>query len=154
MVGDDRDARRSTPCRDARGWSRRRVPSHQQRYDRVGPSDRWRSADDVQGPRRSIGRPDVHGLGGLPEDDVQRRIDRRSRPQRELRRCIRPDVRGAAMNRSRIVTRTILVLLLVGVGLGLSACAEPVGYAGYGPDVYGPEVYGPDVYVDGGFGGF
>src|SRR5256885_8109301 len=53
------------------------------------------------------------------------------------------------MNRSRIVTRAILVLLLVGSGLGLSACAEPVGYAGYGPDVYGP-----DVYVDGGFGGF
>jgi hypothetical protein len=41
------------------------------------------------------------------------------------------------MNRSRILTRTIL--LLVGVGLGLSACvAEPVGYApaGYGDDGY------------------
>ena len=48
------------------------------------------------------------------------------------------------MNRSRILTRTIMVLL-VGVGLGLSACAEPVGY--------GPAVYGPDVYVDGWFGG-
>src|SRR5256885_16900273 len=53
------------------------------------------------------------------------------------------------MNRRRIVTRTILALLLVGSGLGLSACAEPIGYVGYGPDVYGP-----DVYVDGGFGGF
>src|SRR2546421_8663601 len=49
------------------------------------------------------------------------------------------------MNRRRILTRTIMVLL-VGVGLGLSACAEPVGY--------GPVAYGPDVYVDGGFGGW
>jgi hypothetical protein len=39
----------------------------------------------------------------------------------------------AAMNRGRILTRTIL--LLVGVGLALSACvAEPIGY---GPVDYG-----------------
>src|SRR2546422_9525233 len=50
------------------------------------------------------------------------------------------------MNRRRILTRTILVLLLVGVGFGLSACGEPVAY--------GPDVYGPDVYVDGWFGGW
>src|SRR2546425_11327764 len=50
------------------------------------------------------------------------------------------------MNRRRILTRTILVLLLVGVGFGLSACVEPVAY--------GPDVYGPDVYVDGWFGGW
>src|SRR5207249_10296715 len=50
------------------------------------------------------------------------------------------------MNRRRILTSTILVLLLVGVGFGLSACGEPVAY--------GPDVYGPDVYVDGWFGGW
>src|SRR2546427_5231603 len=50
------------------------------------------------------------------------------------------------MSRRRILTRTILVLLLVGVGFGLSACGEPVAY--------GPDVYGPDVYVDGWFGGW
>src|SRR2546426_11059872 len=54
------------------------------------------------------------------------------------------------MNRRRILTRTILVLLLVGVGFGLSACGESVGY---GPVGYGPDVYGPDVYVDGWVGG-
>src|SRR3989475_12432697 len=50
------------------------------------------------------------------------------------------------MNRRRILTSTILVLVLVGVGFGLSACGEPVAY--------GPDVYGPDVYVDGWFGGW
>src|SRR3989442_2207389 len=54
------------------------------------------------------------------------------------------------MNRGRVLTRTILVLLLVGVGFGLSACGESVGY---GPVGYGPDVYGPDVYVDGWVGG-
>jgi hypothetical protein len=44
----------------------------------------------------------------------------------------------AAMNRARILTRTIL--LLIGVGLALSACvAEPVGY---GPVGYGDYGYG------------
>src|SRR2546425_4452032 len=50
------------------------------------------------------------------------------------------------MNRRRILTSTILVLVLVGGGFGLSACGEPVAY--------GPDVYGPDVYVDGWFGGW
>jgi hypothetical protein len=44
----------------------------------------------------------------------------------------------AAMNRGRTLTRT--VLLLIGVGLALSACvAEPVGY---GPGFYGYDGYG------------
>ena len=48
------------------------------------------------------------------------------------------------MNRLRIWTSTIP--LLVVVGLGLSACAEPVGYA--------PADYGYDGYTDGWLGGW
>src|SRR5258706_4171634 len=57
----------------------------------------------------------------------------------------------AAMNRGRVLTRTIL--LLIGVCLALSACvAEPVGYGpvGYGYDGY---AYGwPDGWDHSGWG--
>jgi hypothetical protein len=51
------------------------------------------------------------------------------------------------MSRGRIVTRTILLLL--GVGLAVSACAtEPVAY---GPDDYGPDYSGYYGYYGDGF---
>src|SRR6267142_83984 len=71
---------------------------------------------------------------GPEADDLQRHADRASRRDGEVRGRLRQDVNAmskwkteAAMNRGRMFTRAIP--LLIGIGLSLSGCAvRPVGY--------------------------
>src|SRR5437879_9767782 len=86
----------------------------------------------------------MHGLREPKAEDLQGRAERWPGSFRELRRRLRPDVRETqAMSRSRISTG--MLVLVVAVALGLSACAEPAGYsAGY--DYYGY----PYGWIDGG----
>ena len=45
-----------------------------------------------------------------------------------------------------------IVLVVLGLGVGLSACMGPYGYNGYGyntPGYYGPGYYGPGYYGPG-----